>query len=94
MSSGRVGTILLSVEAHDQDLAACVLFDELLHGHLDEHVIVNFVRAATFELAGDPTIDRSLLHLLLAQLRQSFFGIMLSYSLVLDRVAPLLLLVL
>ena len=90
MSSGGVGTILLSVEVHDQDLAACVLFDELLHGHLDEHVIVNFVRAATFELAGDPTVDRSLLHLLLAHLRQSS----LRLPFILDRVAPLLLLVL
>lgn len=57
--------ILLRVVVHYQDLSAGVLLYELLHRHLDEHVIIYFVRAASFKLSGYPTIDGCLVDLLL-----------------------------
>lgn len=85
-----VWSVFLGVVVHDEDLAARVLLDELLHRHLNEHVVVDFVRAATFEFSGDSAVDCRLLHLLMTHFDS--FGLL--RTVVLDGVGALLVLVL
>ena len=60
-ASQRIRTLLLGVSVHNQDLASSILFDELLHRHLNEHVIIHFVRAASLQLSSNPAVDCCLL---------------------------------
>ena len=52
---GRVN--LLSIFSKNDNLFATVLHSELFVGHLNEHVIIHFMRSTTLKLPGDSAVD-------------------------------------
>ena len=52
---------ILLIIVDDQDFATSIFFYELLHRHLNEHVVVNLVGTPSFEFASYSSVNVRLL---------------------------------